>query len=141
MPKLSEYYIKVSLIYLLIGFTLGALLLAHKGIPYASELWNLLAIHVEAVLLGWILHLAMGVAYWMFPRFNPSTTGKNQRGNIKAAWSALILLNAGILVYSASIGLGQYTWGPLVGRSLEVAGVIAFVLNLWPRTKSVTEVS
>lgn len=140
MPKLSEIYIKISMVYLLIGFTLGALLLAHKGIPFASSLWNFLSVHVEWVLLGWILHLAMGVAYWMFPRFNPSKTGKHQRGNIVAAWTALVLLNAGILVYSASIALGQYTWGPFVGRVLEISGVIAFVLNLWPRTKPVTEV-
>lgn len=139
MPQLSEYYIKISLTYLIAGFTLGALLLAHKGIPFASSLWNLLWVHVEWVLLGWILHLAMGVAYWMFPRFNPSTTGKPQRGNIVAAWLALILLNAGILCYSASLWLGQLTWGPLLGRGLEVAGVVAFVLNLWPRTKPVTE--
>jgi len=139
VPKLSQWYIRISLIYLGIGFTLGALILAHKGIPIDPSVWSFLDLHVEIVLIGWILHLALGTAYWMFPRFNPNKTDMKQRGYETAAVVSLVLLNAGVIVYCAGLLAGALVWAPFIGRSLEVAGVVAFVLNLWPRTKPVSE--
>lgn len=137
MPALSVRFIRISLLYLLIGFGLGAVLLFHKGVPIDSSLWSLLDVHVEVVLIGWILHLAMGTAYWMFPRFNPKKTNMKQRGYETAAWVSLICLNAGILVFCLGKLAGYLIWAPFIGRSLEAVGVVAFVFNLWPRTKPV----
>jgi hypothetical protein len=68
MPRLSVFMLRTALIHLGIGFTLGALLLSNKGIPYALELWRLLLPHVEFVLFGWTMQLMMGVAFWILPR-------------------------------------------------------------------------
>ena len=35
MPKLTCWYIRAALIYLTLGFTYGALILFHKGLPFA----------------------------------------------------------------------------------------------------------
>ena len=62
MPRLSVWMIRTALVHLLVGFTLGALLLANKGVPIHPMVWRLLPIHIELLLLGWTLQLALGVA-------------------------------------------------------------------------------
>ena len=51
MPRLSQWYVKLSFGYLLAGFTVGALLLANKGRPIHPALWGLLPAHIECCLL------------------------------------------------------------------------------------------
>lgn len=69
MPRISLCFVRASLGYLALGFTLGALLLWNKGVAFAPFVWRLLPLHIEASLVGWVVQLVMGVAYWMFPRF------------------------------------------------------------------------
>ena len=69
MPRLSVWFVRASLIYLLVGFTFGALMLAEKGIPYYPPIFNLLPIHIELLLIGWLVQLAMGVAIDRFGLF------------------------------------------------------------------------
>ena len=68
MPRLSVWIIRTALLYLGIGFTFGALMLFNKGVPFDPMLWRLLRPHIEFVLLGWTMQLAMGVAFWIMPR-------------------------------------------------------------------------
>lgn len=66
--------------YLVLGFTLGLLLLVNKGVPIHPALWRLLPAHAEFLLLGWTLQLALGVAYWILPRFG------TRRGAVWCGW-------------------------------------------------------
>ncbi len=67
MPKYAVWLIRISYVYLILGFTLGALLLINKATGFYPEIWLLLPAHIEIVLFGWIMQLVMGVAYWSFP--------------------------------------------------------------------------
>ncbi len=129
MPRLSIWMIRTALSYLLLGFTIGALLLAHKGIGLHPMLWRLLPLHIEFLLTGWTVQLAMGVAYWILPRF------MSERRRVGLAWLAYLLLNGGICCIVISVSFP--TWGSLavVGRSLEAGAAVAFVLHAWPRVK------
>ncbi len=129
MPRLSVWFIRMALLYLLAGFTFGALLLAHKGVPFEPQLWRWRPAHIELLLVGWLLQLAMGVAYWILPRF------KQQRGNIAAAWAAFWLLHAGVLFVGAAVLLPASTWPVVLGRSLQAGAAVAFAINAWPRVK------
>lgn len=128
MPRLSVWFIRTSLVYLLAGFTFGALMLANKGLAISPPLWRLLPAHVEILLVGWIVQLAMGVGFWILPRF------RQGRGNTDAAWASYFLLNAGILL-AAAAALGGPGWLPLLGRLLEATAAVAFAVNAWPRVK------
>jgi len=127
MPRLSCWLIRSSLLYLAIGFTLGGLMLSHKGVPLHPAVWRLLPAHIEFLLLGWILQLAMGVAFWILPRWG------TMRGNEALAWLAYGLLNLG--VWMAGIGPFIGASVMLAGRIAEVASAIAFVAHAWPRVK------
>jgi hypothetical protein len=132
MPRLSVLFIRLSLIYLALGFTFGGLLLLNKGFPLYPMTWRLLPIHIEFVLIGWTVQLVMGMGFWILPRFaKPPVRGKEY-----LAWTAFILLNTEIAFLTiASFGLAS-SWLILLGRLLEAAGVVTFTMNAWPRVKA-----
>ena len=130
MPRLSAWFVRASLVYLSLGFTFGALMLANDGLAFAPQLGRLLPAHMEFLLLGWFMQLALGVAYWILPRF----TSGLPRGNETITWLSLILLNAGILMVALST-LFDVAWLALAGRMGEAAGVLAFLLIAWRRVR------
>lgn len=130
MPRLSVWFVRLSFIHLFLGLTFGGLLLANKGFPFAPWTWNLLPAHMESLLLGWMAQLAMGVAFWIFPRFGTGAP----RGNVKFAWLALILLNTGIVMVAIQPFVGG-SWSSLAGRVLEAGGILLFAAVSWKRVK------
>jgi len=106
MPRLSIWFLRAALVYLALGITFGALMLANKGVPFYPQLWRLFPMHVEFLLVGWTVQLAMGVAYWILPRF----TRGAKRGNVPLAWSAWVMLNAGILMVFLGAWLAASSW-------------------------------
>jgi hypothetical protein len=128
MPRLSVWFVRASLIYLLFGFAFGALILVQKGISYYPPVWNLFPMHMEFLLIGWFAQLAMGVAFWILPRFSSG----QPRGNVKLVWLSFVLMNFGIL-FSA-----LYLWlpgAPLIGHAVEASAGIIFGFGLWRRVK------
>lgn len=129
MPSLTRWFLRAALLYLLLGFTLGALMLANKGILFAPAVWRLLPAHIETLLMGWLLLLATGVAYWILPRF------RTERPRSWLVWVTLVLLNIGI----ACVALAPFLPGSArlsaLGRVVESAGVVSFALHAWPRVK------
>ncbi len=131
MPRLTVWFVRAALVYLLLGFTFGALLLLHKGLPLHPALWSLLPAHIEFVLFGWTVQLVLGMAFWILPRFARPPV----RGNEKPAWAAFLLINAGVLLLGLSAFGPGGAWTVLLGRAAEAAGVIAFAVHAWPRVK------
>lgn len=130
MPRLSVWFVRCALIYLLLGVTLGSLLLANKGASLTPWIWNLLPAHMEFLLLGWMAQLAMGVAFWILPR-----SGSGQpRGRTSMIYSALIILNLGIWMVALQPYAGSLLL-TLIGRALEALSGILFLLGSWPRIK------
>ncbi|HEU4475029.1 MAG TPA: hypothetical protein VFR72_09320, partial [Gemmatimonadales bacterium] len=97
MPRLSVWMIRAALIHLATGFTIGALLLIHRGAPLHPAVPLLRPAHAELLLLGWTMQLAMGVAFWILPRFR---TG-SERGDERPALLAFLLLNVGVIAAAA----------------------------------------
>ncbi len=131
MPRLSVWMVRAALLHLGLGFTLGALILAHKGLPYASVIWSLLPLHIECVLIGWTLQLALGVAFWILPRFLHGAP----RGDERPALWAFLCLNLGVLLAGGGQALGLSTFWPILGRALEFAAAALFAWHAWPRVK------
>lgn len=139
MPRFSTWSIRLALVNLVLGLSLGALMLAHKGLFLVPGVMDLLAVHQELLLIGWVIQLVMGVAYWMFPRFTPGKTGLRPRGFVRAAWTALVVLNLGLVAFVLGETLLPSRWLTLTGRGLETLAVASFLVNLWPRVKPVSK--
>jgi len=131
MPLLSRWMVKFALAYLALGFTLGGLLLANKGVPIHPLLWRLLPAHQEFLINGWMVHLALGVSFWILPRF----AQEPKRGNTQLAWIGWVLLNLGIWGISLSPYLPGWAWMPILGRLFQAGGGLVFALYAWPRVK------
>ncbi len=129
MPSVSIWMIRSSLVWFLLTFLTGSLLLLNKGFEISPALWALMPVHYEMALLGWILQFVLGTAYWMFPRHLEGP----KRGNRKSAILMVITLNAGI-VFSA-FAMNQ-EWVLFAGRFFLLSGVILFVRLMWGRVVS-----
>lgn len=131
MPRLSVWMIRTALIHLAIGFALGALLLAQRGMTPGQPIPRLRPAHIELLLLGWTVQLAMGVAFWILPRFRSGA----ERGDERPAWLAYGLLNAGVVVVAlggaATVPSSFQFWG----RCAEALAAGAFATHAWPRVK------
>lgn len=129
MPPLSALYVRSALAHLLLGFTFGALMLSNKGVPYAPVLWRLRAAHIEILLVGWIIQLAMGVAFWIMPRF----WQRPVRGNVLGARLAFALLNGGVWLVALTTILGWPSFLILLGRLAQAGAAASFAAHIWPR--------
>lgn len=130
MPRLSVWFIRASLVYLAVGFTFGALMLANKGLAFNLHLDHLLPVHMEFLLVGWMMQLALGVAYWILPRYVKDLP----RGNETMAWLSLIFLNTGILMMTMNT-VFNVTWFMLIGRVFEAVSALTFLLVAWRRVR------
>lgn len=131
MPRLSTWFVRASLVYLAFGFTFGALLLANKTLAFYPTAWRLLPIHIEMLLMGWFVQLAVGVAFWILPRLSDPAP----RGNQALVWLAFWLINVGIglVAIRAIVPVPALL---LLGRLAELGGVLAFVVGSWKRVKA-----
>ncbi|HLZ45083.1 MAG TPA: hypothetical protein VKQ05_05325 [Gemmatimonadales bacterium] len=124
MPRVSAWFIRASLCHLLGGFTLGALLLASKGVSLAPGVWSLRRVHIEMLLVGWIIQLVMGVAIWIFPRF---VLRSAPRRSVVTAWLAFALLNSGVILVTLGASFVA------LGRIVEAGAALSFAAHLWGR--------
>ena len=130
MPRLSVYFVRASLVYLALGLTVGGLLLANKGVLFLPSIWALLPAHIEFSFVGWMIQLALGIAFWILPRFPTHPI----RGKEQLSWFTFFLLNLGIwfVVLQSAV---EAEWLTLAGRVLEQLGVGLFVVGNWLRIK------
>ncbi|MFC2030547.1 cbb3-type cytochrome c oxidase subunit I [Chloroflexota bacterium] len=126
MSKTTVRFIKMSLVYLAIGVTLGALF------QIFPRLLGLKYTHVHLLLLGFMAMMVYGVAYHILPRFQGKPLYSERMADVHF-WLANIGL-VGLAVFSS---LNAYWPGPVIKVALilsgvtEVISVYLFVVNMW----------
>ncbi|MCB9452250.1 MAG: hypothetical protein H6672_12480 [Anaerolineaceae bacterium] len=133
MPRLSRYFVRSALVCLLIGFTLGGLILSVKAGVVSPLVWLWFPAHILLLLNGWLIQLALGVAYWIFPRIILT-----ERGRTRWAWASFLAMQAG--VGCVLVSLLQIWWGAAsgflgVGVLLQAAAMMLFAVHAWPRIR------
>lgn len=131
MPRLSVWMVRTALVHLAVGFLIGALLLVQQAIDLSLLIPRLKPAHAEVLLTGWTVQLAMGVAFWILPRFRSGA----ERGDERPAWLAYVLLNAGVV--SVAVSGAGLAWAGLQfpGRCAEGVAAALFAVHAWPRVK------
>lgn len=136
MPYLSRLMIRTALAWLALGYTLGGLLLANKGLPLLGWLWALRYTHVHLLLIGWTVQFACGVAFWILPRLDAS----GARGDERLVWLCYAALNTGVVLaalhdpLAATIGAAWPLGLMQVGAGvLYLVAIGAFVAHAAPR--------
>lgn len=132
MPRLSVWMVRTALLHLGIGVTIGALMLWNKGELFDLRIWLLVSTHLELLIVGWLVQLALGVAFWILPRF----THEPRYGNVRRGWLGYILLNAGIILVVMSLLMAAFVSLQPLGHFLEVIAALTLGSALWPRVKA-----
>lgn len=97
MPPIARTYVKTAFLYFLGAFALGMLILLDRWLGFSRWLKVVYVSQLHLLMVGWLTQLALGVAYWILPRFlkedNPQP-----RGADGLAWFVWSTLNAGLLL-------------------------------------------
>ncbi|MFN8108852.1 MAG: hypothetical protein U0Y82_03275 [Thermoleophilia bacterium] len=137
MPPLSRWCIRASLAYLVLGLGMGSWMLLQPALdrPAPSHTWVVL--HTHVLLLGFLLLMIMGVAFWMFPKVRGARPGR------EGGWVAFAGINAGVLLRllaEPQVVDGHHggVWRFLLGAAavLPTLGALAFAATIFPRVRA-----
>lgn len=121
-------FIKVSVIYFLIGISLGI----YMGL---ADLFQFTSAHAHINLIGWVSFAITGLIYHAFP-----LAGENKLARIQF-W--LMMIGVPLLTFSMILfGLGYFELGgPIsgVGGILIFIGVVLFIINVMKNVKAKAE--
>jgi len=129
MPAVTRWAVRTALVYLVAALGLGV-------VAAAAPASGLGPTTVHLLVVGWLTQLIFGVAFWMFPKREPS----NARLRERLAWAAYGLLNAGLVLRAAVeplVARGYEPLGPLLVASAlcQWLAAVAFVADTWPRVR------
>ena len=137
MDRLSIIMVRVALIWLVLGFVVGGLMLVDRAVPGDWRLW-MAPSHGHMLFVGWFLQFALGIAYWLLPRKRSEQLPIGYREGVGLAGTAA--LNTGLVCrvvaepFERTGHASDLTLTLLVASSvLQVLAVALFVSQLWPR--------
>lgn len=137
MPPITRLFVKTSLVYLIASFGVGLFLALRPLITLPALVNGLAPVYFHLFMVGWVMQLIVGVAYWMFPKWSR----ERPRGYEALALATFWLLNLGLLLrvaaepaqlVSAWPGWG---WVVVFAALLQWLAGMTFVVNTWPRVK------
>ena len=137
MYTLVRMYIKTALIFFLAGlFTGGWILYSRLAGSIVSP--SLISAHTHLLLMGFMVTLVMGVAYWMFPR--PAKEDFRYSPNL--AMVNYWLLTVGTTIRTAGDLLGASMskialLAVAIGAMTQIAAGVLFSYNIWTRIRAV----
>ncbi len=137
MDPVSVRLARASILWLVTGFTLGALMLSDTLVPGNWRVW-FAPTHGHILFVGWFLQFAIGIAYWLLPR---KRTGDRPLGyDERPASSAYALLNGGLLlrVIAEPLGRSGHSGNAVditlaISSILQLAAIVIVATQIWPR--------
>ena len=137
MPTLTRWFVKTAMLYFLVGFMLGGWLLIAAGQHHHAFDSVLQPVYWHLLLVGWLMQLIFGVAYWMFPAATPKSP---QRRPI-AGWLTYVTLNSGLLLrvviepWHSLRPQARVGWLLVPAAVLQVIAGWSFVFTIWRRIR------
>ncbi|HRP08848.1 MAG TPA: hypothetical protein PLL69_10215, partial [Gemmatimonadales bacterium] len=129
MPPITRRFLFTAAALLLSGVSLGLFMLARRELLGIWPAPGLVSAHVHLILVGTVMQLIFGVAWWMFPR--PLRT--DPQPSETAAQVTWWLLTIGTVARAGGEALAPAGTLPLLvlgGGVLQVGGIIAAVVAL-----------
>jgi hypothetical protein len=140
MPPIARTYVKAAFLYFIAAFLLGAMMMLDRWLNFSRWLKLVYLSQLHLLLVGWITQLAIGVAYWIFPRFLKEQDPQ-PRGSDALAWGVLVCLNLGLLMrflFEPFYLMGPQSWlAVLMALSgvLQALAALGFGLLIWGRIR------
>ena len=135
MPTLTRWFVKTSLIYLVLSLVIGLLIAAQPIL--GQSLPGFYPVYLHLLTIGWLSLLIFGVVYWMFPKYSR----EKPRRSDSLGWAMYISINLGLILRAISEPLNTTQPGGLWGWVLALSALFLwlagmfFVINTWGRVK------
>ncbi len=135
-----RYFIKTSIIFLMIGILTGLYMVIVRN--YSNE-WphpDLISAHTHIILVGSVMMMIMGVALWFFPRAEKDD--KLYKPGLILTTYYIITISTAVRfisqIVSSLVQAGSLLKFLLTASSvLQVLGIILFFISMWGRIRSV----
>jgi hypothetical protein len=140
MPPLARVFVKAAFLYFLAAFLLGALMMLDPWLGLGRWLRAVYLSQLHLLVVGWITQLAIGVAYWIFPRFRREESA-DPRGSDAIGWAVFLSLNAGLLLRFLFEPFSLMHPAPWLAATVGLSGVLqafaalAFGWLIWGRVR------
>jgi hypothetical protein len=140
MPPIARTFVKAAFLYFIAAFVLGGLMALEQWFRFSRWLRLLYLSQLHLLVVGWITQLAIGVAYWIFPRFRQEQNPE-PRGSDTLAWAVIVCLNGGLVLrflVEPFYLMGPVPWlGSLMALSgvLQALAALGFAWLIWGRIR------
>jgi hypothetical protein len=137
VPTLTRWFIKSSLVFLIVTLAFSILLVGRTIVDLPEVVAYLGPVQLHLYVVGWVTQLIFGVVYWMFPKYSK----EQPRGSEGLAWATFGLLNAGLILRLLGEPLTAlrpdtgWRWLLPASALLQWLAGMAFVMNTWSRVK------
>ncbi len=138
MDRLTAVMVRLSLGWLLAGFTVGGVMLVDRIVPGDWRAW-LAPSHGHMLFVGWFFQFVIGIAFWLLPRKRSPERPLGYHEQFSSL--AVVMLNVGLLLRVAGEPLERTGEGDLVtitalsaSATLQLLAALIFIAQLWPRT-------
>ncbi len=134
-----RYFIKTSIIFLIVGILTGLYLVISKYYFVQGYNAEIISAHTHIVLVGSVIMMIMGVALWFFPRAEKSDKKYNPDLIRFVYW--LMAISTGIRFVAQFVNgflyLNWLNFTVTVASSLQVLSIILFFYSIWGRIRPV----
>ncbi len=137
MHILVRLYLKTAFLFLALGL-LGGLWIEFQTTAGGVVSHGMVVAHVHVLLVGFLLMMIFGVAYWLFPR---SGRGEPIGPYPNLVGFAYVLLTAGTLIRAITeffdLALVAQLWSfvRLAAATSQVFGIVVAIVALWERVR------
>ncbi len=139
MPKITRFFIRSSIVCLILALLMGGLLAARPLMSMPAFMLALGPTYLHVFMLGWVTQMIFGVALWMFPK-HPVKREKRELYPLEVA--CFVTLNLGLLLrvigepwVAVQPGVVGVAVVLVVSAILQWASVVLFTVAAWPRVR------
>jgi heme/copper-type cytochrome/quinol oxidase subunit 1 len=134
-----RYFVKTSVIFLIIGILSGLYMSLAKNVfhtPFGPEL---VSAHAHIILVGSVMMMIMGVGLWFFPRAEKDDKKYNPALILITYW-IMTISTALRFVSQAAAGFVYIEWLNViisVTSAFQVIAILLFFFSIWGRIRPV----
>ena len=134
-----RYFIKTSVIFLIVGIFSGLYMSAAKNVFHTAFGPDLVSAHAHIILVGSVMMMIMGVALWFFPRAEKNDKKYNPILILVTYW-LMTIATALRFVFQATAGFVYIEWINVmitITSTFQVIAILLFFFSMWGRIRPV----
>lgn len=134
-----RYFVKTSVIFLIVGIITGLYMSISKYILKLGYSQELISAHTHLILVGSVMMMIMGVALWFFPRADKEDKRYNPDLILAAYWIMTIGTSLRfVFQVAANFFISEFVHYMIaISSILQVIAIILFFYSMWGRIRPV----